>query len=271
MQDLSAAAIQASLRAQTVGRRLEVRERVGSTLDVLAELAAAGAPEGTVVFADHQRQGRGRLGRAWLAPPGTALLMSVLFRPPLAPERVGQVGMAVALGALDGLRQWDGFPEDLPLALKWPNDLLCRDLKLGGLLAEASWPPTGPAEVRVGLGLNVRQAPEALPPGAISLAMVLDRVPDRSWLAAAILNAVDRHYAALQAGGDLLESWSRHLATLGQEVVAHRADGIVSGCAVGVTRTGALIVRADDGTEVELEAGDVSLRGALPPRTVRRG
>ncbi len=262
MSDLTAEAIRARLQARRLGRRLVVLDQVGSTLDVLAELAAAGAPEGTVVIADHQTAGRGRFDRSWLAPPGTALLLSLLCRPPLMPERVGQVSMAVALGALDGLAA--SLPADVPLGLKWPNDVLCRGLKLGGLLAEAAWTPAGRAEVRVGLGLNVGQAPDAVPPGAISLAMVVDRVPGRAALAAAILNAVDGHYGALLAGADLVERWAGHLTTVGQEVVAHTAQGTLKGHATGVTATGALVLRLADGSEQILHAADVSLQGKVP-------
>src|SRR5437763_9636755 len=111
------------------------------------ELARQGVPEGLVVVADHQTAGRGRLGRSWEAPPGSSLLMSVLLRPSLAPERLHLTTVAVALAAADACEEVAGFRP----ALKWPNDLVVDDRKLGGILAEVP----EPGAVVVGLGLNV--------------------------------------------------------------------------------------------------------------------
>jgi BirA family transcriptional regulator, biotin operon repressor / biotin---[acetyl-CoA-carboxylase] ligase len=263
MTDLNPAAIQAGLATRRLGRRLEVWADVTSTMDRLAELAAAGAPDGTVVIADRQTAGRGRFQRPWLAPAGTALLMSVLFRPELPPARVAQVPMALALGLLDGLAACAGCA--LPIGLKWPNDLVWRDLKLAGLLAEAMWGADGVAEVRVGLGLNVHQAPDALPPGAASLAMVLDRVPGRAPLATAILNATEGHYAQLLATGDLVPAWAARLVTLGQLVTAWSAEEPVHGLATGVTADGGLVIQRAEGSEVVVHAGDVTLRAPAGP------
>ena len=232
-------------------------------MDRLAERAAAGALHGTVVIADHQTAGRGRFRREWLAPRGTALLMSVLFRPELPHARLAQVPMALALGALDGLA--DCVRPAVALGLKWPNDLVWRDLKLAGLLAETDWAVDGAPAVCVGLGLNVAQAPDALPPGATSLAMLVDRVPPRTTLAAAILNATEAHYTFLQDGGDLVPRWAEHLVTVGQAVTAWQGDEPVNGRAVGVSPAGGLIVRRDDGVEVVLLAGDVTLRAPAAP------
>src|SRR4051812_27340870 len=106
----------------------------------------AGAPEGLAAVADHQTAGRGRLGRAWVAPPGASLLLSVLFRPDLAPERLHLTTAAVALAAAEACEAVAGV---LPV-LKWPNDLLVGDRKLAGVLAESRLPA-----VVVGIGLNV--------------------------------------------------------------------------------------------------------------------
>src|SRR3990172_8195117 len=154
-----------------------VRAVVTSTMDVLAELAEDGAPEGTVVIADHQTAGRGRLSRSWLAPPGTALLMSILFRPDLPPERLGHVTMAVGLGTLHALdaRLLSGRRA----ALKWPNDVLVEGRKIAGLLAEARLSPGRPGAVIVGLGLNVHQTGAALPEGATSLVAEGVKAPER--------------------------------------------------------------------------------------------
>jgi BirA family biotin operon repressor/biotin-[acetyl-CoA-carboxylase] ligase len=113
--------------------------------------------------------------------------------------------------------------------------------------------------VRVGVGLNVSQAPDALPPGAVSLAMLVDRPPPRAQLAAAILDAGAAHYEAVLEGVDLMPLWAKRLVTLGRDVVAQTPGGPLSGRAVGVTAEGWLRLVDGSGREHVLQAGDVSL------------
>jgi len=258
------------------GAQFEVLASVDSTMDRLAELARDGAPEGTVVLADYQRTGRGRPQRRWLAPPGAALMLSILFRPAeagLPPARHGELSMAVGLAALDALGS--RMPAGIVPALKWPNDVLAGDRKLAGLLAEADWPAradgtaaaAGPATVIVGLGLNVHQSPEQLPEGAISLAALhteRDLAPkpallDRSLLAAELLAALGRHHASLCSGTSLREAWAAKLHTLGREVCVYRGKETIRGMAESVAEDGALIIRLPDGGLETLHAGDVTL------------
>lgn len=268
--DLDAAAIVGALgaagdRPGRLGAAIALHAVVGSTMDLAAAWAAAGAPDGAVVLADVQAAGRGRHGRAWLAPPGTALLLSVVLRHDGPADRIGQLPMAVALGALEAVSRRLG--PGAAAALKWPNDLVVGDAKLAGLLAEAAWPGGGPAgtvgpTVIVGLGLNVAAPAAALPPGATSLAQAGATDLDRSLLAADLLAAADRHLADLAAGADLVPRWSARLATLGRAVtVRDAATGavVVRGRAESVAGDGALVVAADDGRRVAVRAGDVTL------------
>lgn len=257
MGDLTPEAVRRHMTNRRLGRVILVVESAGSTMDLLAELALGGAAEGTVVLADHQGAGRGRLGRSWSAPAGTAVLMSVLFRPLLPPERLAQVPMALALGVVDGLAACVRPP--IEVGLKWPNDVVWRDLKLAGLLTELDWAPDGSPVLRVGLGLNVSQAPDALPPGAVSLAMLVDRPPPRSALVAALLDAAATHYEQLLAGVDLTPVWAARLVTLGREVTVQTGSGSLPGRAVGVTAEGWLRLVDEAGHEHQLQAGDVSL------------
>src|SRR5439155_18288114 len=117
-----------------------------STNRQAADLARAGAPEGVVVVADHQTAGRGRLGRAWEAPPGSSLLMTVLLRPALDAARLHLVTMAVALAAADACAEAAGFAP----ALQWPNDLVVQDRKLAGIIAEACVEGSAPPRAAVG-------------------------------------------------------------------------------------------------------------------------
>jgi len=270
-----------------MGTTVQAHAQLGSTMDAAAAWAAVGAPDGAVVIADRQAAGRGRFGRPWETPAGQAIALSLVLRPRLDRERVPQVAMAVALGAIEALeaigatgatetremREADerGTPPSLAsldqprtapaeFGLKWPNDLVARvaardageqpHLKLGGLLAEAAWRGAD-ATVVVGLGVNVHQAPDELPLGATSLAAlgVPKSARERSLLVAAILDAVGRHYARLLAGHDLVPAWSARLTTLGRSVEVR--PGTASGTP---TIAGRAIGVAPDGALLVVDA-----------------
>ena len=226
-----------------------------------AELAGLGAPEGATVIAEHQTAGRGRLGRAWVAPPGSSLLLSVVLRPDLPTERAWSVAAAAGVALAEAAREvlaGEGGAGGVGVALKWPNDLLVRGHKAAGLLAEAR-----PGAVVLGMGVNVGQAEEDFPPelrGRVtSLAMAASRPVSREALLAAWGRSFVGYYRDLAAGGErLLPAWRRELATLGREVRVERLGAPpLLGQAVDVRPGGELVVRTPDGATVEVAAGDV--------------
>jgi BirA family biotin operon repressor/biotin-[acetyl-CoA-carboxylase] ligase len=241
---------------------LEVAASVPTTMARAAELAAAGVPEGATVLAEEQTQGRGRLGRSWVAPPGSSLLLSVVLRPPLAREAVwltvAAAGVALA-GAVDAVA-----PGAAPARLKWPNDLELGGRKAAGLLAEAHLDGERLAWVLLGMGVNVGQAAGDFPPEvadrATSVALAAGATVDRAELLAAWAERFLDGYRNLVAGepGPVLAAYRDRLATLGCRVRAERvgADPVV-GTAVDLTPTGALVVQTDTGAPVQLLAGDV--------------
>jgi BirA family biotin operon repressor/biotin-[acetyl-CoA-carboxylase] ligase len=253
--DLDAGRISAGLAGRRVGQELHLLSTAGSTMDEAVQAARQGAPDGTVVIADYQHLGRGRLGRAWFAPPGRALLLSILFRPGLPPERVFELPIAVGLGAWSAIRSL--FPSLPGVGLKWPNDLVQGDLKLGGLLSECLESGSG-LTVVVGLGLNVHQPAAELVRGATSLHMA-GADPRRDDLAAVLLAEVDARYAQLLGGHSLLPDWTCRLSTLGRTVTAVGPSGTVTGRAVAVRADGALVIEGRDGRRVAVQAGDVTL------------
>lgn len=251
-----AAQITAGLATRIIGRTVLVYPSVTSTNTVVKTMAAEGADEGLVVLAEVQSAGRGRHGRRWEAPPGSSILMSVLFRPELPAEDAGWLTMLVSLAAIDAIREVTG----LEAAIKWPNDILIDHLKVGGVLTESSLVGDRLEYAVVGLGLNVnfdpRDYPE-IPPTASSLLVRLGRPVDRVTLMRAILMALDRRYCALKAGHSPYQEWSQHLATLGQRVRVVTPTGTLEGTAEGANLRGDLQVRRDDGRLVELVVGDV--------------
>jgi BirA family biotin operon repressor/biotin-[acetyl-CoA-carboxylase] ligase len=227
-----------------------------STNDAARALALSGEPEGALVITDFQRAGRGRMGRAWRAPPGSSLLFSLLLRPPLEPERALQAVMAASLGAMQGIRRETG----LPARLKWPNDVLIGGKKTGGILCELGMEGPKLAFVIVGVGLNVNFDPRAvdgIPPDATGIRRELGRAQPRSALLRAVLEEIEERYAVILRGESLREEWAAALDTLGKRVRVALPEGEIAGHAETVDESGALILRLEDGSARTVLAGDV--------------
>lgn len=234
---------------EQIGANAPVRfdEVTGSTNATALELAAAGAPEWTLVAAAHQTQGRGRLGREWRDEPGDALMFSFVLRPNLAPHRAGLITLLA--GACMA-----GAAHELGSAVrcKWPNDLTVRSGKAGGILAESVVSGDRFDHVVLGLGVNTgARTPDV--PGAA----VLD-VDDRELLEAFLRVFADA-YVPTHPGfpAEVVERYRPVCATLGRRVRAFTTEGTtVEGEAVDVDETGALIVGTSDGLEL-VRSGEV--------------
>jgi BirA family biotin operon repressor/biotin-[acetyl-CoA-carboxylase] ligase len=275
MDRIDPSSIQATLTTRAFGRELVYLPCTGSTNDVAKDLAAQGAPEGTVVLADEQMTGRGRMGRRWLAPPGTCLLCSILFRPHLPPTQAQRLTMICSLAAADAVEQVAG----LRVSVKWPNDLVVKAQspkpkspisnlksrnwhKLAGVLTETGVIGNRLDFVVVGIGINVNVEPDVLPtlaPDATSVLAEVGRRVDRGALLGALLDGVERRYEALRAGASPHHEWAARLATLGQPVAVTTSAGVLTGVAESVDEDGALLLRTPDGALRRLLAGDVTL------------
>jgi BirA family biotin operon repressor/biotin-[acetyl-CoA-carboxylase] ligase len=258
------------------------RACVSSTNDLAKERAGEGALDGLLVIADEQTAGRGRMGRRWWAPAGSALLTSLLFRPttPRQPNAsssastntnglhiVQQFMMLCALAAADAVTDLTALNVDL----KWPNDLIVRGRKLAGLLAESIFEGNHLDSVIVGLGLNVNTgfsgAPRLIAP-ATSLRLELGHPVNRLPLLVSYLDGVARRYAQFKGGKSPYNEWVSRLATLGQHITVHVSEQAklskstsrhLAGVAQGVDIDGALLLRTADGTVHRLLAADISL------------
>jgi BirA family transcriptional regulator, biotin operon repressor / biotin---[acetyl-CoA-carboxylase] ligase len=242
-------------RDSSLWRSLEVVDEVGSTNAELVAAAARDAPEGTVLVAEHQVSGRGRLERIWTSPPRAGLTVSFLLRPDVPAARRGWLPLLTGVALAESVAEVSGV---LP-SLKWPNDLLAGDgRKLAGILAESS----GPAVV-VGTGLNVSTTAAELPETGTSLARITGGTVDRATVLLAFLRAVERRYRRwADALGDPVSSglaqdylaWS---STVGSTVIVDLPDGsVLDGVAEAVDWDGRLVVATAGGT-VELASGDV--------------
>lgn len=259
---------------------LEVAPVLRSTMLRAAELAVGGAPEGATVVADVQTSGRGRLDRTWSALPGTSLLLTVVLRPRLAAPEAWLTAAAAGAALVDAVRDVLARPGAVPavglgvgparpgavpaVGLKWPNDLLVGGWKAAGLLAEARVTGGRLEWVLLGMGVNVGQGPDGFPAElagrATSVALAAGTPVDRAALLRAWAGPFLARYAALAAGdtAPVLADYRERLDTLGRQV---RVDLLgaapVTGTAVGLGRTGSLVVRTPAGRRVEVAAGDV--------------
>jgi len=257
--ELSAENIRRGLKTDLVGQSIVYYSSVGSTNEVLKELAAQGAPEGTLIIADEQTAGRGRLSRKWLAPPGTSLLLSILFRPDLAPSQAQRLTMICSLATADAIEGLTG----LPAGLKWPNDIFVRGKKAGGILTESGTTGGRLDYVVVGMGLNVNLAVSTLPElrdTATSLSQELGRDVSRLELLWKILAGIEMRYESLRIGESPHEEWAARLINLGHQVQVTMPQGVLVGWAEGVDADGALILRLPGGQRERILAGDVTLR-----------
>jgi BirA family biotin operon repressor/biotin-[acetyl-CoA-carboxylase] ligase len=253
---------------------VEVVAALPSTMARAAELAEAGAPEGATVVADAQSAGRGRLGRSWVAAPGTSLLVTVVLRPSLPPARAWLVSAAAGVALADATKALVA----VAVTLKWPNDLEAGGRKVAGMLAEARSDGGRLRWVLLGLGVNVGQGPDDFPAElagrATSLSLAAGRAVDRVALLAGWAERFATGYRALAAGaaGPTLAAYQARLGTLGRQVRAEVLGGEeVTGVAVGLGADGGLVIRTPAGGEVEVTSGDVEhLRAGAPVGPVSR-
>lgn len=259
-------AILADLRTAHLPRAVRCHAQVGSTMDVARELlpTLADSDLPLLVQADEQTSGRGRLGRTWVAPPGSALLCSLALRPAwLAPERAASLVWMAGVALCDAVREQTG----LAAGLKWPNDLLVPTpggmAKAAGILLEASGDGAALSHVIIGIGVNVSAAP---PPAltrypASSLAAAAGRPVGRLGLLRSLLRHLDRWYGRLIAGDEqaLFDAWRGRLHTLGRQVSIQLPQGELSGRAEAVDRDGGLIVCDSAGVTHTITTGDVGI------------
>ncbi len=259
----------ARLRARLVGAgrfvtALEVVSETASTNADLLAGAAHGAPEGTLLVAEYQRAGRGRLGREWVSPPGAGLTFSLVLRPDVPRPRWFWLPLLAGLALRAAVADLAG--DDVGSRLKWPNDLLLgpTSAKAAGILVQ-----TGGDAAVVGVGVNVDHAAAELPgPAATSLRLAGAEVERSDLLVTTLEGLAERYLAFIAAGGDAERCGARAeyravCATLGTEVEVQGAGGGWLGRVVDIGPDGSLIVDRD-GRTTAVSAGDVIHLRARP-------
>lgn len=252
--------LQRRLRTPGLGRRIHHFFKIDSTNSVALALAAAGEPHGTLVLAEEQTAGRGRLGRAWHSEKTSGIYLSVILRPHLAPQQAPLLTLLAGLAAHDAVVEVTG----LAVELRWPNDLLVGGKKVCGILTEMHAEADRIHHLVVGIGVNVNHArlPRELEGVATSLRLAGGRAYSRLEILVRLLAALDPYYNRLVADGAApivarfteVSSYAR-----GKRVQVRTPREEFTGVTAGVDPTGSLLVRRDpDGETVPVLAGDVT-------------
>jgi BirA family biotin operon repressor/biotin-[acetyl-CoA-carboxylase] ligase len=245
------------LETVSLGRVVHHYAVVGSTQLVARGVAEAGAPHGTIVIAEEQTAGRGRLGRAYTCPPG-GLWCTLILRGPLPISRAQLVGLAAGVAAAETI----AVQTSLAPTLKWPNDVLVAGLKVAGILAEMTAEEQSVHYLLVGAGININirtdQFPAELRSVATSLSIQLGAPSDRRTFLQAYLLRLEQLYQGLLLGpGAVIDAWRRLPNTLGRRVRAQLWDGEVEGRAAEILPDGALLIEQASGTHLRVGTGDI--------------
>lgn len=238
-------------------------EELGSTNDLLKQMARQGAPHGTVLIADRQTGGHGRLGRSFHSPGGVGIYLSILLRPDCSPVDLMHLTCATAVVMCDAAENATG----LRPGIKWTNDLVYGKNKLGGILTELGLSPKGSVDYAIiGIGINCCQQRQDFPPEirdiAASLSMVTDAEIDRTAVAAAMMEALWKmDTILLTEKKTILDRYRANCVTIGQEISVVRGEEVRHGKALDVDEEGALVVAYPDGTVEAVNSGEVSIRG----------
>ena len=239
-------------------------DTIDSTNTRAKELAAQGAPHGTVLIANHQTGGRGRMGRTFVSPAGSGIYLSVILRPNCPPTELMHLTCASAVAMCDAVEHAAHFRP----GIKWTNDLVWQSKKLGGILTELGIRPDGITDYAiVGIGINCCQEADDFPPEirtmATSLRAISPKNVDRAQVAAAMIESLYAMAQSLLTGKEpMMNHYRQDCITLGKEVSLTTADGTIRyGKALSLDDDGGLVVRFNNGQVETVAFGEISVRG----------
>ena len=253
--------INAGVKGSSIGRKIFYYEAVDSTNTIAAELAGKGEGEGAVVIADCQKKGRGRLGRHWVSPSGVNIYMSILLRPDIEPKDAPLLTIMAAIGCTIALRKATG----LNVTIKWPNDLMVSDKKLGGILTEMRIVHKKIEYAITGIGINVNMDSNALPhvikEVATSVKMETGKLHSRTKIIIEIMNEMDYWYRILkeERRQELLSQWKELTSTLGRKVEIILGKETLIGLAESIDAEGMLVLRLPSGALRVIRDGDLTI------------
>ncbi len=261
-----------NLDTRIMGKRIYCLSSVDSTNNYAKKLAFEGAEEGTLVLADFQTSGKGRLGKSWASANKKGIWMTVILRPKIPPEEVHIITLAAAVAVVKALEGSTG----ISAGIKWPNDIILDNRKVCGILTEMTCEMEAVNYIVLGMGINVNQSYEDFPceirETAVSIKeymikkdMKFSREFLRNEIIQKILFELEQIYIKISNGDftDIIDEWKKYSVTLGKEVRAISKSNTFTGIAKDITKDGRLIVDCTDGVTREVFYGEVSVRGIL--------
>ncbi len=253
--------IESALKGELIGKYVFLFDEVDSTNTKARELAEKGYDEGTVIMAENQSKGRGRLGRVWVSPPGVNFYISIILKPELVPAKATRITMLVAVAVASALRK----TLSLPVTIRWPNDILVRDRKLGGILIEMDSEMDRVNYVVIGIGINVNMDISILPDGlqktATSIKRELGHEVKRIDILIPLLKEIGYWYRVYKKDGihPVLNEWINLSSTLGKRIRLSTPKKVIEGKAEGIDEDGRLIIGFPDGSFELASSGDVTV------------
>lgn len=239
-----------------IGKKIFYYGKVISTNDIAKKIALEGMDEGTVVLADEQENGRGRLKRSWLSPRG-CIALSVVLKPELA--QLPYIVMVSSLAVIRAIKT----VTDLDAVIKWPNDVLINNKKVCGILIENKFHSKKLHSTVVGIGINVNveiSKLDDIQTIATSLDLEAHTEISRLQLLKSLLENLEYYYLRLTNPKLVFKEWRSNLVTLGKQVQTSYGNIIETGLAESVKQDGTLVIRRIDGSTVDVNVGDVTLR-----------
>ncbi len=254
--------VKSRLHTDWAGCEVKYFDTLDSTNICAKRMAEEGAPNGTLVIADKQTAGRGRRGRAWETPKGTAIAMTLLMRPNLRPEKASMLTLVMGMAVTKAVNEL----YDLNCQIKWPNDVVLEGKKICGILVEMSAEMNAIHYLVIGCGINANMTefPEELKERGISLRMITGHEVDRAQIIQRSLEWLEKYYKKFEETNDmsgLMEEYNQMLVNIGSEVCVLDPCGEYRGKALGINNAGELLVEKEDGTTENVYAGEVSVRG----------
>jgi BirA family biotin operon repressor/biotin-[acetyl-CoA-carboxylase] ligase len=254
------AEIKWGLKTKTLGREVISYKRIDSTNDAAYALAEKGVKEGTVVLAEEQAKGKGRLGRGWVSPANSGIYLSAILRPDITPSEIPKITLLAAVAVAEAIRDFSG----LPAMIKWPNDILVNGKKVCGILTEMKAEQDSAAFVIVGIGVNVNTSSGQLPKNASSLKEELKKMGQKDMLSRVtltrkMLEELDRYYVLLKREGfsPIIEAWKDLSAMLGSRVKVSLQDSEFEAMVHDLDPDGSLVVRLHSGVLKKITSGDI--------------
>ncbi len=250
-----------SSKVSEIGKEIVVYDEVESTNSIGYELLKQGYPSGTVVIADRQTKGKGRLGRKWISPQGKNLYISFAVKPQIPPKYATLITLTSVVACTTALRRYT----EIPVLIKWPNDMLVGHKKVGGILTEMKIEGEKIKAAVIGIGININMTEEDIPDEikeiATSLRIYKDEEFSRIMLAAEIIKEFDKWYQLLEKKNRkaIIDRWMELSGTIGKQVKIVLTDREIIALAEAIDEEGRLIVKLEDGTYEKISAGDVTL------------